>query len=228
MCHDPLGRAQLLVAEAIEGIQMIAEAEEKRAAHDPGVVEAVRARLREIEARLREVQAGYSRRDGWRVTREVIRELVVIAIELLLRASTTSSNCSPFAVLTLYAPRLHNSSLPSRERALPVEAGKARRGDPIFSLARRARQARTDAQRPAPSRRALERAVRGAARRRAGRRHGGPELARRDGKADRGRAGAAANRSCRTPATTPVRGRRSWPAFGSLTFPRSSTLARRI
>jgi hypothetical protein len=52
---------QLLATEAIN---MLAKLEEKQAAHDPGVVEAVRARLREIEARVREVQAGYSRKDG--------------------------------------------------------------------------------------------------------------------------------------------------------------------
>ena len=142
MCLDPLGRMQLLATEAIK---MLAEMQEKHAAHDPGVVEAVRARLREIEARLREVQAGYSRRDGWCVTREVIRELVVIAIELLLRASTTSCNCSPFAVLTLYAPRLYHSTLASRERFVPSGTRARRWRDRVLPLARRTRQARAHA-----------------------------------------------------------------------------------
>src|SRR6266516_573921 len=92
MCLDPLGRVQLLVAEAI---RILAETAEAHVAHDPGVVEAVRARLRDAEIQLREVQAGFSRQEAWRVTREVIREVTVTLIELLIRASTTHCNFSP-------------------------------------------------------------------------------------------------------------------------------------
>ena len=136
MCLDPLGRTQILVAEAIH---LLAEAEEKRAAHDPGVVEAVRARLREMEERLREVQAGFSRREAKRVTREIIREVVIIGIELLLRALTTSCNCSLAAVVTSYA-WFNNPTLASRERHVARGARARRWRHRVVSVARGARQ----------------------------------------------------------------------------------------
>ena len=137
MCLDPLGRTQILVAEAIS---MLAEAEGKRAAHDPGVGEAVRARLREMEERLREVQAGFSRREAWRVTREIIREVAIIGIELLLRALTTSCNCSLAAVVTSYA-WFNNPTLASRERHVARGTRARRWCHRVVPVARGTRQA---------------------------------------------------------------------------------------
>ncbi len=222
MCLDPLGRMQLLVTEAID---MLAEAQEEHAAHDPGVVEAVRARLREIEARIREVQAGSSRKKAWRVTREVIREVIFIAIELLLRASTTSCNCSPFVFLTSYASRYDTSSIASREWPLTGQARQTRRRDTLIPVTHRTRHARAHALGASPSRRAVERAVRRTPRVGVGGRHVRPKLAGRDGEAHRSRPHATADRRSREATEISIRGHLVWTESQSLTFRRSSTSA---
>ncbi len=181
MCLDPLGRAQLLVKESIQLVDELAEA---HAAHDPGVVEAVRARLRDAEVDLREVQAGFWRKEAWRVTRDVIREVAVILIELLIRASTTSCNFSYSLYLSnIHANRFYDPPVSAREWLITIGARSARRGLTFVPLAGRARPARAYAERAPAIRRAPQRAVRRAARRGPRRCYAGPQVADRDGQA---------------------------------------------
>lgn len=89
MCMDPLGRAHLNVLEAI---QLIADDVKRHATHDPGVAEAVLVRLRDAETQLREVQAGFSRKESWRVIRKVSMEVAFEVLHLLIRATATHCN----------------------------------------------------------------------------------------------------------------------------------------
>src|SRR5260370_9560624 len=89
VCMDALGRAHLNVLEAI---RLVAEDVKAHATHDPGVAEAVLARLRDAEAQLREVQAGVSRKESCRVVRKVGLELLREVLHLLIRATATTTN----------------------------------------------------------------------------------------------------------------------------------------
>ena len=147
MCMDPLGRVQLLVSEAI---RLLAEETQGRVAHDPGVAEAVLARLKDAEARIQEVQAGFSRKEAWRVTREVISEVSRLVVEVVLRALATYCNflyCRSYSVY--YAARLYNQKVSSRQRFVAGGTRDARGHIGFVLVFGRTRQTRTYTERAA-------------------------------------------------------------------------------
>lgn len=142
MCMDALGRAHLNVLEAI---QLVAEDVKAHATHDPGVAEAVLARLRDAEAQLREVQAGFSRKESWRVVRKVGLEVLGEVLQLIIRATATHSNYSLLALqIRHYALRNNDSKTADGKRLVSSRARQTRSSIPLVSLAYRARQTRTN------------------------------------------------------------------------------------
>src|SRR2546422_11472915 len=124
---DALGRAHLNVLEAI---QLVAEDVKAHATHDPGVAEAVLARLRDAEAQLREVQAGFSRKESWRVVRKVGLEGLGEVLRLFIGAPATQRNYSLFAFqFRHYALRNNNSKTADGNRLAQSRAGRT--GSPI-------------------------------------------------------------------------------------------------
>ena len=148
MCLDPLGVAQLQISEVIE--ILATELMRPDATLDPGVAEAVRARLEMASAKLREVQAGFSRETAKRVTRDVLIDIGMLIVEMMIRASAT--HCNSFhdhQPQDRYATRLNHPSLPTREWPFAGRTRGPRRHHIIIPFTPRARQTRTHAARAA-------------------------------------------------------------------------------
>src|SRR4051812_48158449 len=124
MCMDPLGRAHLNVLEAI---QMLTQALRLHTTHDPGVAEAVLARLKDAEAQLREVQAGFSRKESWQVVRRVGLEVLGEILQLIIRATATHSNYSlRFLPIINHASWNYDSKTPHGQRLITSRIGSTR------------------------------------------------------------------------------------------------------
>lgn len=139
MCLDPLALAQLRLSEAIERLAQDISSR----ADDPAVAEAVLARLRSAQDQLAMVQAGYSRREAWRVTMEVAGR---VAIEMLLRTLATS-NCLPTAHPSIrhdHDPWLYRKKVPPRQWPLPTRARSRGAHLCFVPIAHRARPTRAD------------------------------------------------------------------------------------
>lgn len=145
MCLDPVAREQLLVAEAIRNLAKTATA---LAAKDPRVAATVLAKLRSAERQLRNVQAGFSRAVAWRVTKTVVREVVVLAVELAIRVAATHCNpCTYLFSYRTYATRFHHQTSTRCERPLPRRPRAPRWNISLVPFAHRARPSRADSYR---------------------------------------------------------------------------------
>ncbi len=176
MCMDPLGRAHLNVLEAI---QLVAEEVKRHATHDPGVAEAVLARLRDAETQLREAQAGFSRKESWRVIRRVSIEVAVEILQLVIRATATHCNAvSMHLQVHDHAPWHYYSKAAHGKRLVTSRTRPARSRVRLVSFSRGARQARAYPDGLAPHRRRAPRALRCGAGCRARGLRCGPQVAR--------------------------------------------------
>ena len=137
MCMDALGRAHLSILEAI---RLIAEDVKAHTTHDPGVAEAVLARLRDAEAQLREVQAGFSRKESWRVIRKVGLEVLSEILQLIIRATATHSNSD--SPIRHHASWNHYSKTAHGKRLVSSRPRQARACIRVFPVPSRARQTR--------------------------------------------------------------------------------------
>ncbi len=146
MCMDPLGRAHLNVLEAI---QLVAEDVKRHATHDPGVTEAVLARLKDAETQLREAQAEYSCKDSWRVIRRVSLEVAMEILQLVIRATATHSN-SAHLQLQNHVPWHYHPKAAHGERLVTGRTRPARSRFRIVPVSCGTRSARTHPNRAAP------------------------------------------------------------------------------
>lgn len=150
MCLDPLGVAQLQISEAIE---LLADEAKQHATRDPGVAEAVRARLEVASAKLREVQAGFSRETAKHVTRDIMIEVGFLIVELMLRSSATHCNFSRTQrPIFPYATRFNHSTFPVSGRSVTGRTREARRRVGIVHVTPRARHTRAHPGSPSPHR----------------------------------------------------------------------------
>src|SRR6266700_3034863 len=155
MCMDPLGRAHLNVLEAI---RLVAEVVTKHATHDPGVAEAVLARLKDAETQLREAQAEFSRQDSWRVIRRVSLEVAMEILQMVIRATATHSNSAHFQ-LQDHVPWRYHPKAAYGERLVTGRTRSARSRFRVVPVPCGARSARTYPNRPPPHRRRIASAV---------------------------------------------------------------------
>lgn len=162
MSLDPLGRAHLLVSEAIE---LIVEDAKGHATHDPGVARAITKRLTEARAQLQEAAAGFSRMERRRVIREVSVEVALAILQLLIRATATHCNFKSNSTRTgSHAVRYNHSATAYGKRAFTSRARQTRQVVTVLPLPGRTRPTRTCTLGAASDRRGAPCAVWGGAR----------------------------------------------------------------